>query len=971
MSPLLTVDLLPSTDSWWLGSGADYKNQLGSYAVNTLPGSRAGAFAGLTTTSAGATKLRLFGGQGAAFFASQGFLSDIWEWNVNSQQYVWRENTRSTQLNRASSYGDAGSYEDGSWPGGRAYGATWSNDRGAMIIYGGYGHAGSSTNGGLLADVFAWSESANSDTGGFAYLSGSQGTFQNVNYSTNATYATPGGRSRMAYGTWGGEQKGLIFGGDNGQARTSMNDVWAYDFSTYTWENLHAGCDTENVTWGEQGVESEDNCPPKLIGASGYVYLNNFYVFAGSYQNNTRYPTYYHNAVWRFNLETNAWTWIAGSNTTNVAGYYSNAPLAPRDIPVVTPVDTDDPERKRSMVRSLLEVMAPDEPGTPPAAPVAEPTPIEAPAPVAAVDSPVSVDSPTSTPVNETAPVAEPITVPSPIAAEPVEEPTTTPAPTAAPVTAEPTSSPTSTPTAPTSTPTASPTATSPVASPVASSEVDYPGSRVGAALQYYDGAIYFIAGLGYDAYGEFGNLNDLWRFDLDTLKWTFVKGDLYVNAANDYTASSNLQPNGRYYAHSWLDDYDNIWVGSGAWYRAITGFRNDLWAYALDSYPDAPNSISPIQPVPIASPASSLEFSLAIYSYRSADSCGYYQPGDGWTCVDYGQWAYPTSITINASQTWAVTDNVELDIYGDLTLASGSLLQMDIDCTIYATGKASLFGDIKLRMDMDTAEDLKDEDDPRDLVFLLISHYEFSASTKRSFELEQEGFISASKYGHQMNEHAQSSNDATRHIGAARKRYIPSKAKRDINNPLPSGKGTIAQSDCASFTYKLKDSLVTNTAEYQVLATVTKVSLSCRNSWWIALLIVLGILLGFIIIGAILVKCCRAKHPFQQMGGPNNGNPNNHPMDDEELGSPYYLPPPSAAGATTAAVVSPNIFRNDFEESNDINISDDADEESEEDEDSADMESSEQEGSEEVSEEESGEDEESYVESEEESSDY
>ena len=917
----------------------------------------------------------MFGGYGAGFFAMKGYLSDMWEWDVDTQQYLFHQYTRSTLLNRGSLYGDSGDYTQGSWPGGRAFGATWSKDDGSLWFFGGYGHASSASNGGLLADVFSWSENENGNEGAFAYESGPSYTFQTVNYTTNATYATPGGRSHMAYGSWANGGKGLIFGGYAFGNYSSMNDLWAYDYDARSWENLHPGCDTANVTWGEKGIESEENCPPKLVGASGYVLDDALFVFSGAYQNYTASAKQYYNAVWRYNLLTNAWTWIAGSNATNVAGYYNESPLAPRDIPQMTPVDTDDPEKKKREVEFELEIeldpVAPATPSAPVTAPVPEPSTTPAP-----VDAPANAPAPESAPAPVIEPQEAPQTAPS---TAPQTTPTTTP--TAAPVDAPepvPQASPVEAPTtAPTAAPEASTAPTSPTAAPEASTTPSspesqfYPGARLGQSIQYYDGGFYVSSGVGYDAYGVFGNLDDLWFFDVDTANWTFIKGDLETDISNSYTSgtsesnSTNIvyQPNGRYYAHSWLDSYGNFWIGSGYWYlSSLEGFRNDLWAYSLEDVPSTPIEFSPVKPLPVngspASPSIPIEYVLDTYQYITNDNCGYYSPpSSDFVCVDYGHWAYPSSYTVNASETFTVSDNVQVDIYGDLTIASGGTLQMDVDCTISATGKANIYGKVALKMDLDTAQEIKDSDDIRDLRFLLVTHYEWGLMSKRNAE-EQHGVVLSNHLDRKMSQtkrtpklgSAVSGNVITssglEQVGMKGETYENAR-KRDVNNPIgTSGKGGIISSDCATFTYTLKDTLASS-SQYQVWATVNKVNLSCRNSWWIALLIVLGVLLALIIIGAILIRFCRAKQPFHSMEGPN-GVPVN--PDDEELGGPYYIPP------SAGVVPQPRINFNAIDESsNDINISDDAEEDSEEEESSGDMEeSSEQEGSEEGSEEES-----------------
>ncbi len=62
------------------------------------------------------------------------------------------------------------------------------------------------------------------------------------------------------------------------------------------------------------------------------------------------------------------------------------------------------------------------------------------------------------------------------------------------------------------------------------------PGSRYGAACWTgADGALYLFGGYGYAAYGLSGYLGDLWRYDVTTNQWTWLKGSNCVGAGVVY----------------------------------------------------------------------------------------------------------------------------------------------------------------------------------------------------------------------------------------------------------------------------------------------------------------------------------------------------------------------------------------------------------------------------------------------------
>jgi N-acetylneuraminic acid mutarotase len=79
--------------------------------------------------------------------------------------------------------------------------------------------------------------------------------------------------------------------------------------------------------------------------------------------------------------------------------------------------------------------------------------------------------------------------------------------------------------------------------------------------------------------------LNDLWKFDPATLEWTWVSGSNTGNQESVYgtkgTAASSNVPGGRWWAVSWKDSGDKLWLfGGEAYFSANPGLLNDLWRY-------------------------------------------------------------------------------------------------------------------------------------------------------------------------------------------------------------------------------------------------------------------------------------------------------------------------------------------------------------------------------------------------------
>jgi len=114
------------------------------------------------------------------------------------------------------------------------------------------------------------------------------------------------------------------------------------------------------------------------------------------------------------------------------------------------------------------------------------------------------------------------------------------------------------------------------------------PGARQ-AASSWIDSAgnLWLFGGIGYDASGDVGNLNDLWKYSPGTRQWTWVSGSTADNASGVYgtqgTAAASNVPGARQAAISWVDASGNLWLFGGVGYDAAggTGNLNDLWKYS------------------------------------------------------------------------------------------------------------------------------------------------------------------------------------------------------------------------------------------------------------------------------------------------------------------------------------------------------------------------------------------------------
>jgi len=127
--------------------------------------------------------------------------------------------------------------------------------------------------------------------------------------------------------------------------------------------------------------------------------------------------------------------------------------------------------------------------------------------------------------------------------------------------------------------------------------QANVPGAR-GEAVSWIDGSgnVWVFGGRGFDSANTYGDLNDLWEFNISSGLWTWIAGSntllpmtqpnvLYGEYAN-YGALGKAEPTnvpgGRQGGSGWIDSAGNLWLMGGWGYDQIGfyGFMNDLWKF-------------------------------------------------------------------------------------------------------------------------------------------------------------------------------------------------------------------------------------------------------------------------------------------------------------------------------------------------------------------------------------------------------
>jgi len=261
-----------TTKEWTWVSGSDMGGAIDVYgteglpAATNVPGGRSSA----VSWTDGSGNFWLFGGFG----------NDLWEFSPTTGEWTWMggSDTKASGV-----YGTQGVAASGNIPGGREEAVSWSDNRGNLWLFGGFGFVTGAE--GNLNDLWEysptnkqWTWVSGSDSINSAGVCGTQGV-------ASASYV-PGARSNSV--TWTDASSNLwLFGGfgfDPTGAEGDLNHLWEFNSTTkeWTWVSGSYSANTAGV-YGTQGIASASNVPGARFGSVGWIdNQDNFWLFGGS-----------------------------------------------------------------------------------------------------------------------------------------------------------------------------------------------------------------------------------------------------------------------------------------------------------------------------------------------------------------------------------------------------------------------------------------------------------------------------------------------------------------------------------------------------------------------------------------------------------------------------------------------------------------------------------------------------------------
>ncbi|MDD3266415.1 MAG: kelch repeat-containing protein [Burkholderiales bacterium] len=302
----------------WVG-GNNTTNSPSVYnGNNAIPGARDLSISWTDKTG----NLWLFGGQGyAANNSESGVLNDLWKYN--SVTKVWQLIGNQTSLNVNGVYGIQNQESSGNYPGGRFGSISWTDESSNLWLFGGFGYDSATNIKGALNDLWVF----NTTTNKWKWVSGDKLINANGVYGRKGipdSLNTPG--ARLGSVGFADESGHLwMFGGaDSISTLNDYNDLWKFNTTTnqWTWVNGESTINSYGV-YGIQQMPNVLNKPGARLDSVGWVdNTGNFWLFGGNGRDGIGFLIGDLNDLWRYNPNTNIWTWMSGSNMSNKYGMY-------------------------------------------------------------------------------------------------------------------------------------------------------------------------------------------------------------------------------------------------------------------------------------------------------------------------------------------------------------------------------------------------------------------------------------------------------------------------------------------------------------------------------------------------------------------------------------------------------------------------------------------------------------------------
>lgn len=301
----------PANNQWTWISGDKEINANGIYGTKLTPSvsNTPGARADITFNQDSSGHFWLFGGSGRDSVGTSGYLDDIWRFNPTTAEWTWIGGANLASQSRV--FGTINVEDAANTPGGRIDGNMWVNTTHVYLF------------GGSFPGLYQWQGDfwrLNITTGEWTHLAQQSGTNGGGSHGTKGITSAsnyPGRRYLGAYWTeddgtfwmWGGEGNNEA-GGD-----TYLNDLWKYEVASGQWTWMTGSQNgAAQAVLGTKLVADPGNSPGSSTVSSFVADPNgNLYLFGG-WGRATSGGEQSLNILYKYNIASNQWTWMAGTD---------------------------------------------------------------------------------------------------------------------------------------------------------------------------------------------------------------------------------------------------------------------------------------------------------------------------------------------------------------------------------------------------------------------------------------------------------------------------------------------------------------------------------------------------------------------------------------------------------------------------------------------------------------------------------
>jgi hypothetical protein len=249
--------------------------------------------------------LWLCGGKGYAI--DYGWLNDVWKYDITTNQWTWMKGGQGSD--QPFSFGQLNVPSISNQPQSRYEAMSFADDNGNLYMFGGLSTVDELYNN----DLWRYNIATNTWT----WINGEDRRYHKAVHGTQGVAADANTPTDLG-GFWKGNDGNIwTFGG------TSANSLWKYNPATNQWTWMKGDSISNQFgVYGTMGVTAATNKPGARYSFSSWTDASgNLWMFGGNGRLQSPLEGYI-NELWKYDIATNQWTWMKGQNTENEYGTY-------------------------------------------------------------------------------------------------------------------------------------------------------------------------------------------------------------------------------------------------------------------------------------------------------------------------------------------------------------------------------------------------------------------------------------------------------------------------------------------------------------------------------------------------------------------------------------------------------------------------------------------------------------------------